>query len=105
MKEENSLNEKEQKSLLEEIGLATYRDGFAVGVFIALILKLGIIEITTSMQSIIVFILLSIGVIITINKAFSRSSLISPPWDGFFSGFGVVFGVISLIETYLLPSL
>jgi hypothetical protein len=91
-------------SLFEELGLATFQDGFFIGTFIAIFLRLGIIQIVSPLERLLTFTLLMLGIAVTVNKAFRRKSLTSsPPWDGFISGFGVVFGVINLIETYILP--
>jgi len=83
--------------LLEEIGLATFKDGFTIGIFVALVLQLGIIKITTSMQEAIVSILLLVGIITSVNRAYRRKALINPPLDGFISGFGTLIGLINLI--------
>jgi hypothetical protein len=87
----------EDKTLFEELGLATFKDGFGLGIFVALVLQLGIINITTSMQKAIVLVLLLAGMLTSINQALRRKALISPPWDGFISGFGTLIGIINLL--------
>ena len=105
MTKESSLYPEKLKSLLEEFGLATYEDGFIVGALFAIVLHLGIIKIVTPLDNILVTVLLIAGILVALNKAFSRGSLISPPWDGFISGFGVILGGINLIEHLgLVPS-
>jgi len=96
---------KRDNSLWGELGLATYLDGFLIGFFIAFILRLGIIQIVTPLEKLLIFSVVIFGVVLTFNKAFRRKSLITPPWDGFISGFGVVLGIISIIETYILSSI
>jgi hypothetical protein len=86
-----------QKSWFEDWKLARFRDGFVIGIFVALVLHLGIINITTSMQKAILVILLFVGIGISINQAFRKKSLISPPWDGFISGFGTLVAIIELL--------
>ena len=102
MPQESSISPEKPKSWFEEIGLATGKDGFTVGGFSALILKLGIIKITTRMHEIIVFILVLFGIFVAIHKVYTNHPLINPPVDGFISGFGVVLGAIIFIETYFL---
>lgn len=88
--------------MFEEIGLATYKDGFTLGGILALILELGIVQITTRLQEFIVFSLLVFGIFVAIHKVYTGSALINPPIDGFISGFGVVFGAINIIKIYVL---
>jgi hypothetical protein len=92
-----ALSKSEDKTLFEELGLATFRDGFILGLLSALVLHLGIIDIRTSMQRAIVYILLLCGILISVNQAIRRKSLISPSWDGFISGFGTFIGIIDLM--------
>jgi hypothetical protein len=49
------------------------------------------------LQKLIVFVLLLSGIITSINQALRRKALISPPWDGFISGFGCLIGLIDLL--------
>lgn len=95
-----NLSISENRTLFEELGLTTFRDGFIIGLFSALILHLGIIEITTALQTAIVLILLIVGILVSVNQAMRRKSLISPPWDGFISGFGTFVGIVELILQY-----
>jgi hypothetical protein len=97
MKKENPLRKPSEESWIEGWQLATFKDGFFLGVFFALILQLGIINITTSLQRFIVFVLLLAGIITTLNQAFRRKALISPSWDGFIAGFGWLIGIIDLL--------
>jgi hypothetical protein len=85
--------------------LARFKDGFFLGFFFALVLQLGIINITTSLQKLIATVLLLVGIVVSINQAIRRKSLISPPWDGFISGFGTLLGIISLVfpQLSILP--
>jgi hypothetical protein len=100
MSQESSISREKPESWVEEIGLATYKDGFTLGGFPALILQLGIIKITTKLQEFIVFILLLLGIFVAIHKVYTNHPLINPPVDDFISGFGVVLGAITFIETY-----
>ena len=77
--------------------MATFKDGFILGIISALVLQLGIINITTSLQKLIIIILLIAGILTSINQALRRKSLISPSWDGFISGFGTLIGIIDLM--------
>jgi len=86
-----------QESWLEDWKLLTFKDGFIVGMFSALILQLGIIKITTALQNFILLILLISGIVVSINQAFRRKALLNPSWDGFISGFGTLIGIINLI--------
>ena len=97
MTEEKPLSKSQPESWLEGWKLARFRDGFFLGFFFALILQLGIVEITTSLQKAIVATLLLLGIVVSLNQAMRRKSLISPPWDGFISGFGTFIGFIDLI--------
>lgn len=103
--EKNSLYRGKEKTIWEEITLATFRDGFIIGAIFALVLELGIIKIVTPLDKLIVFILLVSGIATSVNKAFSRGSLISPPWDGAISGFGVILGIVSILQVYVFPYL
>jgi hypothetical protein len=105
MRDRKDLLAQTKTSIFEEWGLATYLDGFLIGFFIAFILRLGIIKIVTPLEKLLIFSVVIFGVVLTFNKAFRRKSLITPPWDGFISGFGVVLGIISIIETYILSSI
>jgi hypothetical protein len=96
-----NLSTSKNRTLFEELGLATFRDGFIVGLFSALILQLGIIDITTVTQRAIVFVLLGAGILVSVNQAVRRKSLISPPWDGFISGFGTFIGIIELLLQFV----
>lgn len=95
-----NLSMRENRTLFEELGLATFRDGFIMGLFSALVLHLGIIEITTALQRAIVLSLLVVGILVSVNQAMRRKSLITPPWDGFISGFGTVIGLVDLMLQY-----
>jgi len=86
-----------QETWLEDWRLVTFKNGFIIGMFSALILQLGIIKVTTAMQNFILVILLLAGIVVSINQAFRRKALISPSWDGFISGFGTLIGIINLI--------
>ena len=97
MQEKNGLNSGSLEVLLKEFGLATYKDGFFVGLLAALILKLGIANIATGMQEFIIWVLLCTGIIVSINQAIRRKALINPPWDGFISGFGILIGLLELL--------
>jgi uncharacterized membrane protein HdeD (DUF308 family) len=97
---ENALSRTTESSF-EEWKLVTFKDGFIVGIFAALVIQLGIINITTSMQKAIVGILLLAGLVTSINQAFRRKALINPSWDGFISGFGTLVGIINLLYPQL----
>jgi hypothetical protein len=96
---------KNEKSIWDEIGLATFKDGFAGGFLFAIALHFGVISIVTPLDQLLVFVLLILGIATTVNKLFSRGSFISSPWDGVISGFGVVFGALGILQTYILPYL
>lgn len=95
------LTESHEESWLEGWKLTTFKEGFGVGAFLALILQLGIINITVSTLKFFVFVFLLVGILVSVNQAIRRKSLISPAWDGFVSGFCTVIGIIDL----LLPQL
>ena len=86
-----------QETWLEKWKLVTFKDGFIVGMFSALILQLGIINITTSLQNLILLILFIAGIAVSLNQAFRRKALINPTWDGIISGFGTLIGILNLI--------
>jgi len=98
---ENHLSKSQEPSWFDEWKLATFKDGFIIGVFSALVLQLGIINVTTVLQKSIVFAFLLFGIFTSINQALRRKALISPPWDGFLSGFGTLIGIIDLLFLYL----
>jgi hypothetical protein len=95
----------EKDTIWEKLDLATFRDGFLGGTLFAIGIQLGIVKIVDPLGTILVFLLLILGIATAINKAFSRGSLISPPWDGVISGFGVVLGIFQIITAYILPHL
>jgi hypothetical protein len=85
--------------------LATFKDGFIIGTFISIIFQLGIIQVTTPFDKILVFFLMMLGIAVGFYKPFKRRSLISPPWDGFISGFGVILGCVNLLKAFVIPVL
>ena len=95
--EEKHLFKPQEEPWFDEWKLATFKDGFIIGIFSALVLQLGIINVTTPLQKSIVFVFLLFGILTSVNQALRRKSLISPPWDGFFSGFGTLMGIIDLL--------
>jgi hypothetical protein len=97
MTEEKSICDSKQESWLESWVLVRFKDGFFLGFVIALALQLGVINITTLEQKTIVGIFLLIGILISVNQAIRRKSLISPAWDGLISGFCTCIGIIDLI--------
>jgi len=104
MSEKDRHKNTSNKSIWEELGLATFRDGFIGGTLFAIVMQLGIVKVIDPFGRILVFVLLILGIATAINKTFSRGSLISPPWDGVIAGFGVVLGVFQVITTYVFPT-
>jgi hypothetical protein len=100
-----SLNKDKDTSIWDAIDMATFKDGFAGGALFAIAIQLGIVNILSPFDRVLVFVLLILGIGTTVNKLFSRGSLISPPWDGVVSGFGVILGILNIIETYVIPYL
>jgi hypothetical protein len=96
---------KNGESFFEAWRLATFKDGFIIGAFFSLVFQLGIIQVAEPFDRILVFSLSILGVAVGFYKPFARKSLISPPWDGTISGFGVILGLVTLLKTYVIPVL
>lgn len=82
---------------LSDIGLASTKDGAIVGAIFAIALLVGIIKVEMLSQKFAIWLLLAIGVVVTINHVTRRKSYFSPPIDGFIIGFGLVFGALNLV--------
>ena len=97
-------NTQNEQGFLAGIGLASRRDGLIAGVVAALIIRAGIVRIVVMEQSLAGWLLLALAFFLTVYDAVKRRSLFSPPIDGFIIGFGWLFGLLSLLQTFPLHS-
>ena len=89
------------ENLLHEIGLASTRDGFAAGIVVAILLQLGFIRIVVVEQSIAIWLLLIFAIVLTVYRVTHHNkSLLSPVLDGFVMGFGWLFALLNITQTF-----
>jgi len=81
--------------------LATFKDGFIVGILGAIALQLGIFTIQALQQIVAIYLLLGLSIIVTFARMWKRRSIFSPPVDGFILGFGWLFSLINF--KYWIP--
>ena len=93
------MSNSEKEGLFSETGLATKKDGFAAGIVVAILLRLGFVRIVVVEQSIAIWILLLFAVGLTVHHVVRRGSLLTAPLDGFIMGFGWLFGILNILQT------
>jgi len=68
--------------------------GFIFGSIAGLALRLGIVRVSIDIAYLVIF----LGLVITIVRVIKRKSMINPTSDGFIMGFCWVYGVLNLFE-------